>query len=244
MDLSTRITVFLRSFSIQGSWNYRSVLGLGFAFSIVPLLRRCNLSAEELETALRRHLEPFNSHPYLVGIALGAVARMEEERETAVMIRRFKEAIRGALGSLGDSLIWGAWRPTTLLLALVLAWAMPSSWVPVIIFLIIYNSAHMILRWWGLRLGLEKGSKVGNSLENVNLSHLAERVRFGGTLLLGILSGVLLGSHLTGANAGWLWGILGIFGFGVGHRFGARAPRLSSLILVGVVGLLIVLRIQ
>ena len=102
----------------------------------------------------------------------------------------------------------------------------------------------MILRWWGLRLGLEKGSKVGNSLENVNLSHLAERVRFGGTLLLGILSGVLLGSHLTGANAGWLWGILGIFGFGVGHRFGARAPRLSSLILVGVVGLLIVLRIQ
>jgi len=244
MALTTRISVFLRSFSIQGSWNYRSILGFGFAFSLIPLLRRCNLSTEEMETTLQRHLEPFNSHPYLVGIALGAVARMEEERQAPAMIRRFKEAIQGALGSLGDSLVWGSWRPTTLLFALVLAWAAPSSWIPVMVFLMVYNSAHMILRWWGLRLGLEKSSEVGDSLRNVNLSHLAERVQLGGVLLLGILSGAFLASYLMSANTGWLWGILGILGFGLGHRFGARAPRLSSLILVGVVGLLIVLRAQ
>lgn len=244
MALSTRVTVFLRSFSIQGSWNYRSVLGLGFAFSLLPLLRRCNLSTEELETTLQRHLEPFNSHPYLVGIALGAVARMEEERQDPAMIRRFKEAIQGALGSLGDSLVWGAWRPTTLLFALVLAWAAPSSWVPAMVFLIVYNSAHMILRWWGLCLGLEKSSEVGKSLRKVNLSHLAERIRLGGVLLLGILSGAFLASHLMSANTGWLWGILGILGFGLGHHFGVRAPRLSSFILVSVITLLTALRIQ
>ena len=236
-----RVSAFLRSFSVQGSWNYRSVLGSGFAFSLIPLLRRRDLSPEELEATLRRHLEPFNSHPYLVGIALGAVARMEEERQAPDMIRRFKEAIRGSLGSLGDSLVWGAWQPTTLLLGLVLAWAGAPPWVPVMVFLIVYNAGHVVLRWWSLQLGLERGSEVGPRLREVDLSHLAERVRSGGTLLLGIFSGALLGSYLMGASVGWLWGMVGISGFGLGYHFRGRAPRLSSLILVGVITFLTVL---
>ena len=232
------VSAFLRSFSVQGSWNYRSLLGAGFALSLIPLLRRSDLSPEELEATLRRHLEPFNSHPYLVGIALGAVARMEEEREAPAVIRKFKEAIQGSLGSLGDSLVWGAWLPTTLLLGLVLAWAGAPPWVPVLVFLTVYNAGHVVLRWRSLHLGLEKGSEVGRGLRDVDLSHLAERVRSGGTLLLGILSGALLGSYLMGANVGWLWGMVGISGFGLGYHFRGRAPSLSSLMLVGVLALL------
>jgi hypothetical protein len=31
--------VFLRSFAIQGSWNYRTLQGSGFAFALMPVLR-------------------------------------------------------------------------------------------------------------------------------------------------------------------------------------------------------------
>ena len=40
LPLSTRVSVLLRSFTIQGSWNYRTMLGGGFAFAILPVLRR------------------------------------------------------------------------------------------------------------------------------------------------------------------------------------------------------------
>lgn len=241
MILGGQLSAFLRSFAVQGSWNYRSVLGSGFAFSLIPFLRRHDLSSDELEATLRRHLEPFNSHPYLVGVALGAVARMEERREAPEVIRKFKEAIRGSLGSLGDSLVWGAWRPTTLLLGLLIAWAGAPPWISVTVFLIAYNAGHVALRYWSLHLGLAEGREVGRSLGEMNLSHVAGRIRSGGTLLLGILSGALFGSYLMGASAEWLWGTVGIAGFGLGHRFGARAPRLSGLTLVGVITLLMAL---
>ena len=114
---------FLRQFLIQGSWNFRSMLGSGFAFCMIPLLRGRGLSGDALDEAVRSHMGTFNSHPYLVGVALGAVAEMEGSGTDVETIDKFKRSIQGPLGGLGDLLIWGAWRPATILLALVLAWA-------------------------------------------------------------------------------------------------------------------------
>ena len=99
------------------------MLGSGFAFCMIPLLRRRGLSGKGLDDAVRSHMGAFNTHPYLSGVALGAVARMEGSGTDTETIERFKRAIQGSLGGLGDVLIWGAWRPATVLLALVLAWA-------------------------------------------------------------------------------------------------------------------------
>ena len=80
--LSRRVlaSVFARSFLIQGSWNYRTMLGSGFAVAMLPALRlifRENPVA--LEASVRRHLEHFNAHPYLSNIALGAALRLEAD---------------------------------------------------------------------------------------------------------------------------------------------------------------------
>ncbi len=97
----TRLALFLRSFSVQGSWNYQTLIGTGFAFLLLPALRRVYRGEEEaLREAVARHSELFNSHPYLVTVAAGAVARLEEERTPPEVIRRFKSALRGCLGSL------------------------------------------------------------------------------------------------------------------------------------------------
>ena len=232
------ISSFFRYFVIQGSWNNRSLMGSGFAFCMIPLLRRRGLTGEGLDAVVESHMETFNAHPYLAGVALGAVAEMEDSGTDPETIRRFKRAVQGALGGLGDLLIWGAWRPATMLLALVLAWAGAPPWVPAGVFLIAYNGGHVALRWWGYNRGLQYGRDVGARIRGAGLSRLAERAFSAGALLLGILGGAFLVSHLAAEEAGGLWSLAGVGGFGLGLKFGHRALRGTSLVLVLVITLL------
>jgi len=68
------LSAFARCFVIQGSWNYHTMLGSGFAFALLPVLRHLAADPDALERAVDRHLELFNAHPYLSGVAVGAVA--------------------------------------------------------------------------------------------------------------------------------------------------------------------------
>ena len=151
----SRFLVFARSFLIQGSWNFRTMLGGGFAFALLPVLRRLfRGDPEAFRAALQRHTEHFNAHPYMAGAALGAVCRMEEERRAPEEIARFKRAVRGPLGGLGDALVWVGWRPLTVLAALVLALSGVSPFFTVSFFLLLYNAGHLALRIWSFRIGL------------------------------------------------------------------------------------------
>ena len=229
---------FLRQFIIQGSWNFRSLLGSGFAYCMIPFLRGRGLSGDALDEAVRSHMGTFNAHPYLVGVALGAVARMEGSGTDTETIEKFKRAIQGSLGGLGDLLIWGAWRPATMLLALVLVWAGAPLWVPACVFLVVYNGGHLALRWWAYGRGLQYGKNVGVRLRGAELSRLTERAFSGGTVLLGILVGAFLVSHLATEDAGALWAFAGFAAFGLGLKFGHRALRGTTLIVVLVITLL------
>ncbi len=74
-----RLNVLLRCFVVQASWNFKSMLGLGFCFCVIPVARRLYESKQERSDFLRRHLDFFNAHPYFVGFCLGAVTKLEEE---------------------------------------------------------------------------------------------------------------------------------------------------------------------
>lgn len=210
------VSTFLRSFLIQGSWNYRTMIGGGFAFAILPVLRRLHGGNPDVfRDALQRHSEHFNAHPYMTGLALGAAARMESEGRDPEEIRRFKLAVRGPLGSMGDALIWVGWRPATVLGALLLALAgAPPGWT-VAFFLILYNLGHLALRIWGFRVGLERGSQVGDSLRRAGFSRKADRLAGAGVFLLGGLAGLALAwswaveswTLLLLAVAGGIWGL-------------------------------------
>ena len=56
------------------------MLGSGFAFSMLPTLRRIfGSDGAALDEAVVRHLEHFNAHPYMANLALGAAMRLEAE---------------------------------------------------------------------------------------------------------------------------------------------------------------------
>jgi len=233
------VASFLRSFAIQGSWNYRSMIGGGFAFALLPVLRWLARRRDEpLDMAVRRHVERFNAHPYLAEVALGAVARMEVEGEDPAVIRRFKQAIGGPLGAMGDSLVWATWLPVTLLVALVMGWAGVAPPVIVVTFLLLYNTGHLGLRLWGYRSGWSAGKEVGALLQGARLGRLTDRLGKCGALLVGVLLGLMLMGEPGFTEPSWFWRPLAVVAFAGGVVGKQRVWRPSALAVVVVIAAL------
>lgn len=227
---------FARSFLIQGSWNYHTMLGSGFAFAMLPGLRRLfGRDPQAMEASLRRHLEHFNAHPYLSEVALGAALRLEADGEDADVVRRFKTAVRGPLGGLGDALVWASWLPAVSLAALSLIWLGAPGWVAVVVFLGVYNVGHIGLRAWGFRAGLQEGSAVGRRLTEASLGKWTERVRTLAALLLGLLVGAVLAADGGLRDAGPHWGVLAVVAFLAGLLVGPRLWRPAAVLVVAAV---------
>jgi PTS system mannose-specific IID component len=234
---------FVRSLTIQGSWNYRTMLGGGFAFSLLPELERIHgRDSSAFSSAVQRHSELFNAHPYLAGLAMGAVLRLESEGEAPELVRRFKMAVRGPLGGLGDALVWAGWLPATLLGALLL-WLLGAPWWVVIpVFLVLYNGGHLLLRVWAFRTGLREGREVGRNLQLAGLKRGAERLALLAVLLIGVVAGLLLFNGLGALASSWRWSTLGVAGFAAGLHLGQEARRPAAygfsllLLLLFIVG--------
>jgi mannose/fructose/N-acetylgalactosamine-specific phosphotransferase system component IID len=238
LDRAAVVASFLRCFLIQGSWNYHTMLGSGFAFAMLPGLKRIFADDPEgLEASVERHLEHFNAHPYLSGMAVGAALRLEAEGETE-LVRRFKMAIRGPLGGLGDALVWASWLPAVSLVALALAWLGAPAWVVVLGFLTLYNAGHLALRVWGFRAGLREGRGVGAVLGRARFPSVIEWVRDAAVLLLGILAGATLAAPGGLWEAGPVWTLLAGASFLAGLRVGQRAWRPAAGLVVVAVALL------
>jgi len=241
VPLTVRARVLVRSLLIQASWNPRTMVGHGFAFALEPVLRWCH-GPDGDDAATVRHLEPFNTHPYLATMGLGAVARMEVDGRDTDRIRRFKTAVRGPLGAIGDNLVWVGWVPALSLAALVLVVLDVPGLVVVPIFLVVYNAGHGFLRIWGWSAGYAKGEGVAQAIRDAGLQKKAQRLTRVGGLLIGCLMGVVLSATWgVGAGSPWdatpLWALgAGAVLFLAGNRARRRGWRPSLSLTAAVIG--------
>lgn len=241
-----RGAVLARSFLVQGSWNYRIMQGLGMAFSIIPVLRHLDASTTEgLEERVARHAEHFNAHPYFSSVALGALTRLEMEGESPETVRRFRAAIRGPLGALGDRLVWATWLPLSAALALVLYWVGAPGWIAVGAFLLVFNALHLTIRIQGFNLGFEAGTSLGVRLRTMGITATTERMSALLLFLIGVLAGILIrgGSAFDGGvEPGWIVGAL--LAFGAGAVGGVRLWRPAAILTVASVVLFLLLGLR
>ncbi|MFL5610506.1 MAG: PTS system mannose/fructose/sorbose family transporter subunit IID, partial [Gemmatimonadaceae bacterium] len=92
-----KVAMYFRLLAVQGSWNYESLLGTGIGFVMEPALRQLpgGIDSPAYRAALARESRYFNAHPYLTGIAVGALARAELEGVDPIRIERFRTALAG-----------------------------------------------------------------------------------------------------------------------------------------------------
>ncbi len=173
LTTTLRLSMLLRCLAIQGSWNYEILVGNGVGFCVEPALRQLpgGIDGPPYREALARQSVYFNAHPYLASLAIGALARAELEQVPPARIERFRTALCGPLGSVGDRLVWAAWLPACSLVALLL---FGFGWSPLGVvagFLVLYNIGHLGLRDWGLRAGWHHGLRVATALGHPVLQH-------------------------------------------------------------------------
>lgn len=244
-----RWAVLLRSFAIQGSFNYRTLIGAGFAFALMPVLRVIHHGDKAaLAEAVRRHGQVFNSHPYLAPMALGAVARLEEEGRDEVVIDRFKRAVRGSLGTLGDRVFWAGWKPVCILAALG-GVAMGAPWWAVVGgFLVVYNGGHLAVRVSGYRLGLEHGIQLGERLRTYPLGKIQRALTTTAAFLVGVVVALAVGRGILPVEGGsptdvLPWPLASAAAAAAGVLLAARLRTPLALLLAGTLALGIALGI-
>ena len=95
LPLRVKLAMYFRMFALQGSWNYETLNGTGVGFSIEPALRLLpgGVNGQAYRAALARESRYFNAHPYLAGVAVGALTRAELDGVDATRIDRFRTAL-------------------------------------------------------------------------------------------------------------------------------------------------------
>lgn len=189
---------FLRSLLLQASWSARGMQSLGFLYAIEPALRHLYPKEETRKQAAKRHLQPFNTHPYMAEAVLGGAIHHEVSVSTGnrspARVSEFKQALAGPLAALGDTFFWGSLRPFAAALGVALV---PFIGVAALIALLVtYNAVHLGVRAHLFYSGLRMGDGVLEAVGSLRLSARSRRLKLASAMLVGIASVALVATHI------------------------------------------------
>lgn len=185
-----RLSVAWRSTFIQGSWNYERMQNGGWAYAMIPAIKKLYTTKEDRSLALKRHLEFFNTHPYIASPILGVTLALEEERANGapvddVAIQGVKVGMMGPLAGVGDPVFWFTVRP--MLGALGASLAMGGSILGPIIFFVAWNLIRWGFMWYTQEFGYKAGSKITEDLSGGLLQDITKGASILGMFVLAAL---------------------------------------------------------
>jgi len=181
--------VFMRSNLFQGSWNFERMQALGFCYCMVPAIRRLYPENNDArKAAIKRHLEFFNTHPYVAAPVLGVTLAMEEQRANGApiddaAINGLKVGLMGPLAGVGDPIFWGTVRPV--FAALGAGIAMSGSLLGPLLFFVLFNLVRLMTRYYGVSYGYTKGVNIVNDMGGGFLQKLTEGASILGLFVMG-----------------------------------------------------------
>ncbi|AHN71820.1 PTS mannose transporter subunit IID [Aggregatibacter actinomycetemcomitans] len=184
--------VVMRSNLFQGSWNFERMQALGFAYSMVPVIKRLYpvQDSQERKDAIKRHLEFFNTQPFVGAPVLGVAIAMEEQRANGkpvedAAINGIKVGLMGPLAGVGDPIYWGTARPV--FAALGAGLALNGSILGPILFFVLFNLVRLATRYYGVIYGYRKGLDVVSDMSGGLLQKLTEGASILGLFIMGAL---------------------------------------------------------
>lgn len=185
-----RWDVMWHSQLLQGSWNYERMQNGGWAYSMIPALRRLYPNKEDMAAALQRHLVFFNTQPYLASPIIGVTLALEEDKANGVevndeAIQGVKVGMMGPLAGVGDPVFWYTVRP--ILGALGATMAINGNILGPILFFILWNLIRIAFLWYTQELGYKAGAAISSDLSGGLLKKVTRGAAMMGMFVLGAL---------------------------------------------------------
>ncbi len=183
------VSTFWRAGFEQASWNYERMQNLGFEYIMAPAIKRLYPNKDDRIAAMKRHMEFFNTHPYMQPAITGVVLAMEEQRANGAdiddaAITSVKVGMMGPLAGVGDPVWWGTVRPVLGSFAASLALS-GSGLLGPIIFFVVWNLLRLIFFWQTQQLGYRQGTNITSSLGGGLLQKVTEGASILGMFIMG-----------------------------------------------------------
>lgn len=190
LSKSDRQKVWWRSQFLQGSWNYERMQNMGWAYALIPALKKLYTTKEDRAAALERHMEFFNTHPYVAAPIIGVTLALEEEKASGTpvedkAIQGVKIGMMGPLAGIGDPVFWFTVRP--ILGALGASLASVGNILGPIIFFVGWNLIRMSFLWYTQELGYKSGKEITKDMSGGILQDITKGASILGMFILAVL---------------------------------------------------------
>ena len=190
LSKADRQKVWWRSQFLQGSWNYERMQNLGWAYALIPAIKKLYTKKEDQAAALERHLEFFNTHPYVASPIIGVTLALEEDKANGVevddeAIQGVKVGMMGPLAGIGDPVFWFTVRP--ILGALGASLASSGNIVGPLIFFFGWNIIRMAFLWYTQEFGYKAGSEITKDMSGGILKDITKGASILGMFILAVL---------------------------------------------------------
>ena len=158
-------------FASQTAWNYEKMQGLGYCYSMLPALREMYTNEDELNAAVKNHLQFFNCNIVTGQFILGA--------NLAII----KTGLMGPLAGIGDTLFGVTLN--TVFGSIAAYMALEGSSIGCYMW-ILANIAKIIISKGFIKAGYKQGAKLVASVGNV-LKNITDSASMLGLMVIGAL---------------------------------------------------------
>lgn len=190
LSKSDRLMVCLRSTFWQASWNYERMQNGGYAFAMIPAIKKLYKDKADQIAALKRHMEFFNTHPYVASPIVGVTLALEQEKANGAAvddaaIQGVKVGMMGPLAGIGDPVFWFTLRP--ILGAMCASIAMDGNMLGPIMFFLLWNIIRFGFMWYTQEFGYSVGNQITENLSGSLLTNITRGASILGMFVLGAL---------------------------------------------------------
>jgi fructoselysine/glucoselysine PTS system EIID component len=176
-------SIFFRSLTLEANFNFETWQNTGYAFAMIPALKRLYKTKESMALALKRHLQFFNTSPYGCTLIMGISTAMEEQssKDPAFdpeAISSVKAGLMGPLAGVFDALFWGTLK--VIAAGVGTSLALKGNLLGPILFLLIFNVPHLVLRYQLTFQGYKAGTRI---LQKLAGNQVMDKLTLGASIL-------------------------------------------------------------
>ncbi|EHF01176.1 PTS system mannose/fructose/sorbose family transporter subunit IID [Olsenella sp. oral taxon 809] len=190
LSAKDRKAVAWRHQFLQGSWNYERMQNGGWCYSIIPAIKALYPNKDDQVAALKRHLEFYNTHPYVSSPVMGVTLALEEGRANGepiddATVQGVKVGMMGPLAGVGDPVFWFTVRP--ILGALGASLALSGNILGPILFFVLWNVIRLAFEYYTQEFGYKAGASIAQDLSGGMLGRITEGASILGMFIIGSL---------------------------------------------------------
>lgn len=185
-----RLKVFGRSYFLLSSFNYERMQNGGVAYTLIPVIKKLYTKKEDQAAALKRHLEFFNTQPFMANPIFGVTMALEEDKANGAdiddaAIQGVKVGMMGPLAGAGDPLFWFTLRP--IFLSLGASLAVSGNIAGPLVFFVLWNLMVAAVKWYTQEFGYKAGTAITDDLSGNLLQQVTRGASMMGMFVIGSL---------------------------------------------------------